>query len=116
MKTTHGGNFAKTGSPSPSFTGSLSTRCLFAGLCLMCFALLLHPMSPEDFLALCLAAPQATWRNTYGVQAAILFWVSAVLVAAGSASMLHRAASIVRRDIQRIAAVWFSDSIRAGSR
>jgi hypothetical protein len=111
MKTTQRGRLAKTGSPPLS----LFTSSLFAGLCLMCFALLLHPASPEDFLALCLTAPQATWRDANGIQAAILFWTSAALVAAGVAGLLHRAASIVQRGIQDCGD-WFSDSIRAGSR
>jgi hypothetical protein len=82
----------KTGSPS-LFVFIYS---LCSGLCLMCFALLLHPMSPEDFLLLSLTAPQATWRHAYGIQAAILFWISAALVAVGAVGVLHRAVLAAR--------------------
>jgi hypothetical protein len=93
----------KTGSPSLF----IFIYSLCAGLCLMCFALLLHPMSPEDFLLLSLTAPQTTWQHAYGIQAAILFWMSSALVAVGAVGMLHRVVLAARR---MIAALGQSDA------
>lgn len=78
---------------------SLFLYSLSAGLCLMCLALLLHPMSPEDFLLLWLTSPGTTLRHGYGIQAAILFWTGTVPAAIGLVGLLHRAGRFVRRRI-----------------
>jgi hypothetical protein len=57
--------------------------CLWIGLSLMSFALFLHPMNPRDFLALVVSAPFDTIRDTYGIQAAVLFWLSVALTMSG---------------------------------
>jgi len=78
---------------------SIFAYSLCAGLCLTCFALLLHPMSPDDFLTLCLTKPQATWESAYGIQATALFWISLVPALAGIAGMLHCAFHAARKAI-----------------
>jgi hypothetical protein len=60
-------------------------HCLWAGCVLMSFALFLHPMSPRDFLALALSAPFDSMRDSYGIQAAALFWISMIVVCVGMA-------------------------------
>ena len=62
-------------------------HCLWGGCTSMCVALLLHPMSPKNFLALALAAPLDTIRDAYGIQAAVLFWLSAAVIAFGIAGL-----------------------------
>lgn len=44
-------------------------------------ALLLHPMDPLNFLALALFDPLQTISESYGIQAAILFWSGTLLLA-----------------------------------
>ena len=83
----------KNGSPSLF----LFMYSLCAGLCLMSFALLLHPMSPEDFLLLSLVSPQVTLQSAYGIQAAAMFWISTIPTAIGMAGLLYRIACVVRR-------------------
>ena len=80
---------------SPSLFLFMYSLC--AGLCLMCFALLLHPMSPEDFLLLSLTSPQVTLQSAYGIQAAALFWLSTIPTAIGMVGLLHWIVCIVRR-------------------
>jgi len=63
----------------------------------MCFALLLHPMSPEDFLAVALSRPQATWEAPRGVRAAFLFWPGVVPAAVGASGLAHRFIPIMHR-------------------
>jgi hypothetical protein len=75
---------------------ALSAYGTIAGLSLMCFALVLHPMSPGDFLELAMTSPPATVAEDYGIQAAILFWIGAVPTAAGVAGLLRRAFSALR--------------------
>jgi hypothetical protein len=75
---------------------ALSAYSLIAGLCLMCFALVLHPMSPGDFLELAMMSPLATVEQAYGIQAAVLFWAGAVPAAAGVAGLLRRAFGALR--------------------
>jgi hypothetical protein len=57
--------------------------CIWVGFGLMNFALFLHPMNPEDFLALVLSAPSETMLDAYGIQAAVLFWISVTLISSG---------------------------------
>lgn len=57
--------------------------CLLLGLQLMCFALFLHPMSPEDFLRLAITAPFDTISEQYGSAMAVAFWISLLLVGIG---------------------------------
>ena len=66
----------------------LCIYCLWLGSGLMSFALFLHPMSPEDFLALAFWTPAETIQTAYGIQAAILFWISLSLIAAGSLALI----------------------------
>lgn len=49
----------------------------------MSFALFLQPMSPDDFLVLVLSDPLETVRAAYGIQAAVLFWISIALTSIG---------------------------------
>jgi hypothetical protein len=55
--------------------------CIWTGLGVMNFALFLHPMYPMDFLALVFSDPLQTVNDSYGIQAVILFWIGASLVA-----------------------------------
>jgi hypothetical protein len=48
--------------------------CIWLGLQLMCFALFLHPMSPEDFLQQAFTAPFDTIGEQYGAEMAFGFW------------------------------------------
>jgi hypothetical protein len=57
--------------------------CIWVGLQLMCFALFLHPMNPEDFLALTIADPLETVSQPYGLTMAIGFWISLLLIVVG---------------------------------
>jgi hypothetical protein len=57
--------------------------CIWVGLQLMCFALFLHPMNPEDFLALTIADPLETVSQPYGMAMAIGFWISLLLILIG---------------------------------
>lgn len=65
--------------------------CFWTGLGLMSFALFLQPMDPINFLVLVFSDPLETVRESYGIQAAILFWVSAGLVFVGIAGIVCRA-------------------------
>lgn len=76
---------------SGSRRGSVAACCIGAGLGLLSFALLLHPMSPEHFFALLITDPLDTVRHEYGRAMGILFWIGAVLIAGGLASCLHGA-------------------------
>lgn len=58
------------------------------GSLLMMVALFLHPMRPEDFLALAFSWPQEVFLGAEGTRAAILFWVSLLLQAAGGIGCL----------------------------
>ncbi|MGZ3236263.1 MAG: hypothetical protein ACXU8A_02710 [Burkholderiaceae bacterium] len=57
--------------------------CFWVGLQLMCFALFLHPMSPENFLQLAITDPLETLNDQYGVGMAIGFWISLSLLLIG---------------------------------
>jgi hypothetical protein len=57
--------------------------CIWVGFQLMCFALFLHPMSPEGFLSLAVTAPFETLSEPYGSGMAQLFWLSACFVMIG---------------------------------
>ena len=74
---------------SGSRRGSIAACCIGAGLGLLSFALLLHPMSPEHFLALLITDPLDTVRHEYGSAMGLLFWISAALIAGGLAGCLH---------------------------
>lgn len=63
--------------------------CILIGLQLMCFALFLHPMSPEDFLRLAITAPLDTISERYGSAMASVFWFGLVLVAVGLTGWLN---------------------------
>jgi len=63
-------------------TGGASS-CVFFGLFIMCIALFLHPMSPENFLGVVLTIPLQTVAYAYGLQTAVLFWVGLVLTTWG---------------------------------
>ena len=76
---------------SGSRRGSVAACCIGAGLGLLSFALLLHPMSPEHFFDLLITAPLDTVRDEYGRAMGILFWISAALIAGGLAGCLHAA-------------------------
>jgi hypothetical protein len=56
---------------------------LWAGSGLMSMALFIHPISPEDFLALACSDPLQTLKDDYGIQAAMMFWVSVMLLGIG---------------------------------
>lgn len=56
---------------------------MWVGLQLMCFVLFLHPMNPEDFLALAIVDPLETVSQPYGATMAIGFWISLLLVVVG---------------------------------
>src|SRR5450631_622106 len=56
-----------------------SQYSFWAGLAVMNFAVFLHPMDPMDFLALVFSDPLQTVGDSYGIQAAILFWIGASL-------------------------------------
>jgi hypothetical protein len=58
-------------------------RCFWVGLQLMCFALFLHPMSPENFLLLAITAPLETLSGPYGFGMAVIFWISLSLLLIG---------------------------------
>jgi hypothetical protein len=58
-------------------------RCFWIGLQLMCFALFLHPMSPEHFLLLAITAPLETLSEPYGFGMALGFWISLSLLLIG---------------------------------
>jgi hypothetical protein len=62
--------------------------CSGLGIGLMSLALLLHPMSPDDFLALALSAPLATIQKPYGMQAATLFWISVPTICMGALGLV----------------------------
>lgn len=66
------------------------------GSLLMMVALFLHPMRPEDFLALAFSRPREIFLGAEGTRAAILFWVSLVLQAAGGIGCLM-AFAVARR-------------------
>ena len=53
---------------------------LWAGSGLMSMALFIHPISPEDFLALACSDPLQTLNDAYGIQAAMMFWVSMMMI------------------------------------
>ncbi|HEY8100372.1 MAG TPA: hypothetical protein VIF82_06430 [Burkholderiaceae bacterium] len=57
--------------------------CFWVGLQLMCFALFLHPMSPENFLLLAITDPLETISEQYGFGMAIGFWISLSLLLVG---------------------------------
>jgi hypothetical protein len=57
--------------------------CILAGLQVMSFALLLHPMNPEDLLALAAKDPMATITDQYGFGMARMFWFSLILILVG---------------------------------
>lgn len=69
--------------------GSIAAYCIRAGLGLLSFALLLHPMSPEHFFELLITDPLETVRHEYGRAMGILFWISAALIASGLVGCLH---------------------------
>src|ERR1039457_2112587 len=64
--------------------------CFWTGLGLMNFALFLQPMDPIDFLVLVFSDPLRTVSESYGIQAVVLFWISAGLLACGFAGMTCR--------------------------
>jgi hypothetical protein len=74
---------------SGSQHGDTAAYCIGAGLGLLSFALLLHPMSPEHFFELLLTDPLDTVRHEYGRAMGILFWISAALMIGGLAGYLH---------------------------
>lgn len=74
-------------------------HCLWVGAGLASFGMLLHPSSPEDFLALALLAPASAWQDGPAL-ALLLFWsgVAALVLAAGIAlgDLVHGIASLLR--------------------
>lgn len=58
--------------------------CIWIGLQLICFALFLHPMSPQDFLSLAINAPLETLSQSQGFAMSIGFWIGLLVVAIGS--------------------------------
>lgn len=74
---------------SGPYRGSMAAYCIRAGLGLLSFALLLHPMSPEHFFELLITDPLETIRHEYGRAMGILFWISAALMVGGLVGWLH---------------------------
>lgn len=64
------------------------TACMWAGLAIINFALFLHPMSPENFLALAFSDPLQTVDSRYGSGMAIIFWIGLSLAAAALLGLL----------------------------
>lgn len=56
---------------------------------LMPLALFLHPMSPENFLALIVSRPWESLGESYGMRAALLFWAGLAAGMAGAAACLY---------------------------
>ncbi|MGZ5818217.1 MAG: hypothetical protein ACXWJD_05665 [Burkholderiaceae bacterium] len=57
--------------------------CIWVALQLMCFALFLHPMNPEDFLLLVITDPLQTFSDQYGSEMAFAFWIGLSLFLVG---------------------------------
>jgi hypothetical protein len=57
--------------------------CIWIGLQLMCFAMFLHPMSPEDFLQLAFSAPVETVNEQVGSEMAFGFWIGLLVLLTG---------------------------------
>jgi len=57
------------------------------GSLLMMLALFLHPMRPEDFLALAFLRPREIFLGAEGTRAAILFWAGLLAAAGGIACL-----------------------------
>jgi hypothetical protein len=57
--------------------------CILIGAQLMCFALFLQPMNPEDFLSLAMTDPVQTFNSQSGLAMSIVFWLSLLLMIFG---------------------------------
>jgi hypothetical protein len=57
--------------------------CILAGFGLMNVALFLHPMSPEDFLAVAFSDPVSTLLDANGRETALFFWGSMTVMLFG---------------------------------